>query len=96
MRRPIVRYGPHGAEETTDSLVVESPVEFVLGGVPIAVLMRTPGDDEELGLGFAITEGIVLGPDEIVGVTPTGSTFAPSSALTRLVLPWLNSPTTTR
>src|SRR5689334_15063873 len=32
----------------------------------------------------------------VVGVTPTGKTFAPSSAFTNVVLPWLNSPTTTR
>ncbi len=57
---------------TRDLLVTEAPVEFRLGGVPLAVLMRTPGHDEELGLGFAITEGIVLGPDEVVGVVPAG------------------------
>ncbi|MEN8240263.1 MAG: formate dehydrogenase accessory sulfurtransferase FdhD [Actinomycetota bacterium] len=51
-----------------DALVAESPVEFRLHGVPIAVLMRTPGNDEELGLGFAITEGIVLGPHEVTSI----------------------------
>ena len=30
--------------------------------------MRTPGNDPELGLGFAITEGIVLGPHEVESV----------------------------
>jgi FdhD protein len=63
------------AGETTrnsDLLVTEAPVEFRLGGVPLAVLMRTPGHDEELGLGFAITEGIVLNPNEVVEVVPAG------------------------
>jgi hypothetical protein len=32
----------------------------------------------------------------VVGVTPTGRMLAPSSAFTNVVLPWLNSPTTTR
>jgi FdhD protein len=30
--------------------------------------MRTPGNEEELGLGFAITEGIVIGPHEVTSV----------------------------
>ena len=64
----IVRYTGSGSEETTDVLVEEAPVEFRLGGVPIAVLMRTPGDDENLALGFALTEGIVLHRGEIRGV----------------------------
>jgi FdhD protein len=51
-----------------DQLVSESPVEFRLHGVPVAVLMRTPGNEEELGLGFAITEGIVIGPHEVTSV----------------------------
>jgi FdhD protein len=60
------------ATRSSDLLVTEAPVEFRLGGVPLAVLMRTPGHDEELGLGFAITEGIVLNPDEVAGVVPAG------------------------
>ncbi len=32
----------------------------------------------------------------VVGVTPTGSAGSPRSAFTNVVLPWLNSPTTTR
>ena len=67
-RRDIVRYSDGHAEVIEDVLVAEAPVEFRLGGVPIAVLMRTPGHDAELGLGFAITEGIVLGPHEVTGV----------------------------
>jgi len=66
--RQIVRYSALGVEATTDELVDEAPVEFRLGGVPIAVLMRTPGDDENLGLGFGLTEGIVLNPGEVKDV----------------------------
>ncbi len=68
MRRRLTRFTDGIPESVDDVLVEEAPVEFRLGGVPIAVLMRTPGHDEELGLGFAITEGIVLGPDEVVRV----------------------------
>jgi FdhD protein len=51
-----------------DQLVTEAPLEMRLGGTPLAVLMRTPGDDADLVLGFAIPEGIVLGPDEVAEV----------------------------
>jgi FdhD protein len=67
--RGIVRYEGDTAERVPDVLVSESPVEFRLHGVPVAVLMRTPGNDEELGLGFAITEGIVIGPHEVEDVS---------------------------
>jgi FdhD protein len=73
MKRRVVRYTSEDVEVVEDVLVDEAPVEFVLGKVPIAVLMRTPGHDGELGLGFAITEGIVLGPHEVDGVIHTGS-----------------------
>jgi FdhD protein len=66
--RQIVRYEAGSATSTRDQLVAEEPVEFRLENVPIAVLMRTPGADEDLGLGFAITEGIALRPDEIEAV----------------------------
>jgi FdhD protein len=66
--QPIIRYSASGAEPAIDELVDESPVEFRLDGVPIAVLMRTPGDDENLGLGFGLTEGIVLNPGEVEAI----------------------------
>lgn len=61
--------------EVEDVLTTEGPVEFRIDGVPIAVLMRTPGRDEALAIGFLITEGIVLGPGEVESVVPVaGST----------------------
>jgi FdhD protein len=53
-----------------DVLTTEGPVEFRIAGVPIAVLMRTPGRDDSLARGFMIPEGIVLGPTEIDSVVP--------------------------
>ncbi|HEX8205248.1 MAG TPA: formate dehydrogenase accessory sulfurtransferase FdhD [Solirubrobacteraceae bacterium] len=42
-----------------DSVAVEEPLEIRVAGRPIAVTMRTPGDDEALALGFLHGEGLI-------------------------------------
>jgi FdhD protein len=42
----------------SDRLAVEEPLEIRIDGKAIAVTMRTPGHDEELALGFCLSEGI--------------------------------------
>jgi FdhD protein len=44
--------------EEDDLVAVEEPLEIRIGGEPVAVTMRTPGHDEELALGFCLTEGL--------------------------------------
>src|SRR4029079_15980921 len=41
-----------------DRVAVEEPLEIRIGGQPVAVTMRTPGHDEELALGFCLSEGL--------------------------------------
>jgi FdhD protein len=48
---------PAGRSEA-DRLAVEEPLEIRIEGGPIAVTMRTPGHDEELALGFCLSEGL--------------------------------------
>ena len=45
-----------------DEVAVEEPLEIRVDGRSIAVTMRTPGDDEELALGFLFGEGLIDGP----------------------------------
>jgi FdhD protein len=54
-RVEVVRL-PGGAEQ--DVVAVEEPLEIRIGGRPVAVTMRTPGHDEELALGFCLSEGL--------------------------------------
>lgn len=53
-----------------DRLAVEEPLEIRLetpaGQVPLAVTMRTPGDDLELAAGFLFGEGVVRCADDIM------------------------------
>jgi len=48
---------PGGGHES-DRVAVEEPLEIRIGGRPVAVTMRTPGHDEELALGFCLSEGL--------------------------------------
>src|SRR5579864_6082414 len=45
-----------------DEVAVEEPLEIRVDGVALAVTMRTPGEDEELALGFLYGEGLITGP----------------------------------
>jgi FdhD protein len=47
-----------------DVVAVEEPLEIRVDGEPLAVTMRTPGDDEELALGFLYGEGLIDSPHE--------------------------------
>jgi FdhD protein len=51
-----------------DRVAVEAPLEVRIGPRPATVLMRTPGDDEELVRGFLFSEGIIASADEIVSM----------------------------
>jgi FdhD protein len=48
-----------GYESVTDEVAIEEPLEIRIGAEPLAVTMRTPGNDEELAAGFLLSEGIV-------------------------------------
>jgi FdhD protein len=48
---------PAGGTER-DRVAVEEPLEIRIEGKPVAVTMRTPGHDEELALGFCLSEGL--------------------------------------
>ena len=52
----ILRW-PDGVQ-ARDAVAVEEPLEIRINGEPVAVTMRTPGHDEELALGFCLSEGL--------------------------------------
>jgi FdhD protein len=52
----VVRIPGGGADR--DAVAVEEPLEIRVNGTPVAVTMRTPGHDEELAVGFLVSEGI--------------------------------------
>jgi FdhD protein len=68
----IERVAPGGRlERARDEVAVEEPLEIRVDGEPLAVAMRTPGEDEELAAGFLASEGLIDGRDDLVSVGPT-------------------------
>lgn len=72
VKRAVIAVEGAEAAERHDHLAEEGPLEIRMSATPLAVLMRTPGADADLARGFALTEGIVLSPDEIASVEPVG------------------------
>jgi FdhD protein len=63
-------------ERTRDRLAVEEPLEFRVDGEALAVTMRTPGNDDELAVGFLAGEGLIAGRDDVVAVGPSADLAA--------------------
>ncbi|MFI2661990.1 formate dehydrogenase accessory sulfurtransferase FdhD [Micromonospora carbonacea] len=76
-RRNVLRIDLDAAEPARvatrrpDSLSVEEPLEIRVGPGgpgrrrPLAVTMRTPGDDLDLAIGFLLTEGLIRGDADV-------------------------------
>ncbi len=55
-------------EHRLDNLAGEEPLEIRVDGQSLAVTMRTPGADFDLGAGFLVSEGVITHADELVDV----------------------------
>jgi FdhD protein len=72
--------GGAGASSEGDAVAREEPLEIQLGGTALAVVMRTPGHDEELALGFLVTERVVSGHADVVSVRHSSVARTPEAA----------------
>lgn len=68
----VVRATATTSELGEDSLAVEEPLELRVEGMPVAITMRTPGDDLDLAAGFLFTEGVIDGPDDVAAMALVG------------------------
>jgi FdhD protein len=74
-------------EHRADVLAVEEPLEIRVDDSPVAVTMRTPGDDLDLAAGFLYTEGLLsslaqvremrMCDPNVAAVTPRGQLTVP-------------------
>ncbi|MFC4504301.1 MULTISPECIES: formate dehydrogenase accessory sulfurtransferase FdhD [Streptomyces] len=58
-RRKVLRIRDGAVSTRPDTLVAEEPLEIRLNGKPLAITMRTPGDDFALAAGFLVSEGVL-------------------------------------
>jgi FdhD protein len=62
----IERYRKGGEPEgLSDRVVIELPLEVIVNGLPLVALMRMPGMDKELAVGFCLTEKIIENVSQI-------------------------------
>jgi FdhD protein len=54
--------------DSPDAVVTEEPLQLMLEGKPLSVVMRTPGHDLELSLGLMFSEGILRAPEDVSAV----------------------------
>ena len=67
----IRRWSAAGWEEAGDRLAAEEPLQLLLDGAPLSIVMRTPGHDLELALGLLWAERVVtdLGQVRELGIS---------------------------
>ncbi|MEU8774368.1 formate dehydrogenase accessory sulfurtransferase FdhD [Streptomyces sp. NPDC048606] len=68
-RRRVVRVRGAATGVRPDTLVAEEPLEIRLNGRPLAITMRTPGDDFALAVGFLVSEGVIGRTSDVEAVT---------------------------
>jgi FdhD protein len=73
-----------GRRVRPDTLVAEEPLEIRVGRAgqarpPLAVTMRTPGDDLDLALGFLLTEGVIRSAEDVLTAQLCAGTDQPNT-----------------
>lgn len=54
--------------ESPDAVVMEEPLQLLLEGEPLSVVMRTPGHDVELAMGLLFAEGVLRSANDVKAV----------------------------
>jgi len=65
----VVEWDEGRERRVQDDLATEEPLEIRVGGAPLTITMRTPGDDFELAAGWLYAEGIVERGSDIVRIS---------------------------
>lgn len=75
-----MRVGGAKSSPHTDRVAAEEPLEIQLDGASLAVIMRTPGHDEELALGLLWSERVIGSLGDVVSIAPASTAPTPDAA----------------
>lgn len=64
----VIRVEGADSRTVTDRVAVERALEVRLHGEPFSVIMRTPGEDRALALGFLASEGVIRSAADVASV----------------------------
>jgi FdhD protein len=75
-RLPVTKINEEGVQLAEDSVAREEALQLMVDGLPLAVMLRTPGCDVELALGLLHAEGVVrqVSDVEFLRLAPSGQT----------------------
>ncbi len=62
------RWSAAGWQQVEDEIAAEEPLQLLLDGVPLSIVMRTPGHDVELALGLLWAERVIASREQVVGI----------------------------
>src|SRR5579863_9209659 len=65
MQARVTHWQGDRQQQREEHLTVEEPLEIRIAGRSLAVIMRTPGHDFELAMGFLLTEGVIAQASEV-------------------------------
>jgi FdhD protein len=68
MQTQITHWQENNPELREEQLTVEEPLELRIAHQSLAVIMRTPGHDQELAMGFLFSEGVIHAADEVLAL----------------------------
>src|SRR5712692_10326847 len=82
----IRRYAAGEWTDLPDAVVTEEPLQLLLDGDPLAVVMRTPGNDIELALGLLFAEGVIRTSLDVRAIRISAEAGEPRRKLERSML----------
>src|SRR5437764_3984620 len=72
MHAGVTHWQEHEYHEREEALSIEEPFEVRIDHRSLAVIMRTPGNDRELAMGFLYTEKVIAQPEDVLSIEEEG------------------------